>query len=128
MLNGGPVMQHLQHLAEDPKNTLIFVGYQAEGSFGRRIQKGWKEISVNVGNGKSTAISLNMEVYTAEGLSAHSDRKQLLNFVNHLSSKPNKVICVHGEPQKTVELANSINRIFRVETYAPKNLETIRLK
>ncbi len=128
MLNGGPVMQHLQHLAEDARNTLIFVGYQAEGSFGRRIQKGWKEISIGVGGGKSAAINLNMEVYTAEGLSAHSDRKQLLNFINHLSSKPNRVICVHGEPQKTVDLASSVNRIFRVDTLAPKNLEAIRLR
>jgi KH/beta-lactamase-domain protein len=128
MLNGGPVLQHLQHLAEDPRNTLIFVGYQAEGSLGRRIQKGWKEIPVNLGNGKTTVINLNMEVYTAEGLSAHSDRKQLLNFIGHLSSKPNKVICVHGEPQKAADLANSISRIFKIEACAPKNLEAIRLK
>jgi predicted metal-dependent RNase len=81
-----------------------------------------------LGNGKTTVINLNMEVYTAEGLSAHSDRKQLLNFIGHLSSKPNKVICVHGEPQKAADLANSISRIFKIEACAPKNLEAIRLK
>lgn len=128
MLNGGPVLQHLQHLAEDSKNTLIFVGYQAEGSFGRRIQKGWKELPISTNNGKGGSISLNMEIYTAEGLSAHSDRKQLLNFINHLSSRPNRVICVHGEAQKTMELANSVRRIFNIDSSAPENLEAIRLK
>lgn len=128
MLNGGPVLQHLEHLAEDEKNTLIFVGYQAEGSMGRRIQKGWKEVKLPGPGGRSITLNLNMEIYTSDGLSAHSDRKQLLNFVNHLSSRPDRVICVHGEPQKTVELANSIRRIFGIETHAPKNLETIRLR
>ncbi|MFH0949418.1 MAG: beta-CASP ribonuclease aCPSF1, partial [Candidatus Aenigmatarchaeota archaeon] len=44
MMNGGPVMEYVSRFAEDPKNSLIFVGYQAEGTTGRRIQKGWKDI------------------------------------------------------------------------------------
>jgi len=128
MLTGGPVVQHLQALAEDPKNTLIFTGYQGEGTFGRRIQKGWREVPIATQNGKTISIPLNMEVYTADGLSGHSDRNQLLSFIDRLSSRPNKVICVHGESQKTIELARAINRIFRIEAIAPKNLETIRLK
>ncbi len=128
MLNGGPVIQHLQNLAEDQNNTLIFVGYQAEGTFGRRIQKGWKEIPIDLGGGRKATINLNMEIYTADGLSAHSDRKQLLNFIGHMPSRPNRVVCVHGEPHKTVELANSIKRIFNIEARAPKNLESIRLR
>ncbi len=128
MLNGGPILQHLQHLAEDPKNTLVFVGYQVEGSMGRRIQKGWKEIQITLANGKSQAVNLNMDIQTIEGLSGHSDRKQLLNFISHLPSRPNKVICIHGEMHKAEDLANSIRHIFRIDAYAPKNLEAIRLK
>jgi hypothetical protein len=128
MLNGGPVLQHLQALAEDSRNTLIFVGYQGEGTFGRRIQKGWREVPIGTSNGKTVSIPLNMEIYTADGLSGHSDRNQLLSFVSRLGSRPSKVICVHGEAQKTVELARAINRIFRIEAIAPKNLESIRLK
>ncbi|MEM5801881.1 MAG: beta-CASP ribonuclease aCPSF1 [Candidatus Aenigmatarchaeota archaeon] len=128
MLMGGPAIQHLQQLAEDPKNTLIFIGYQAEGSMGRRIQKGWREIPFKVENGKTITLNLNMEVQTVEGLSGHSDRRQLLAYIGKLTARPDKVIVAHGEPSKAVEFARAINRIFRIEAIAPRNLETVRLK
>ncbi len=127
MLLGGPVLQHLQMLAEDPNNTLVFVGFQSEGSLGRRIQKGWKEIPLDV-NGKQSTLELKMEIYTAEGLSAHSDRNQLLGFLDRLPARPDRVVCVHGEPHKTVELAKAVHKLFRVESLAPRNLEAIRLR
>lgn len=128
MLVGGPVMEHLKALAENEKNTLIFIGYQAEGTMGKRIQKGWKEIPTRLENGKTITIKLNMEVQTVEGLSGHSDRNQLLSFINRLSSKPNRVLVCHGDAQKTVDLARSIYKLFKIETGAPKNLEAIRLR
>jgi len=128
MLNGGPVIEHLAALAEDPKNTMIFVGYQAEATMGRRIQKGWKEVPVKTENGKTVSVALNMEVYTAEGLSGHSDYRQLINYISRLSARPDKIVVVHGEPQKAVSFAKSVHKLFRVETIAPRNLEAIRLK
>ncbi|MEM5834525.1 MAG: beta-CASP ribonuclease aCPSF1 [Candidatus Aenigmatarchaeota archaeon] len=128
MLVGGPAINYLQNLAEDPRNTLIFVGYQGEGTLGRRIQKGWKEIPMKLENGKTTTINLQMEVQTIDGLSGHSDRNQLLSFIHRLAAKPDKVIIAHGENQKALELARSIHKLFRVETVAPRNLEAIRLK
>jgi KH/beta-lactamase-domain protein len=128
MLIGGPAIEHLKHLAEDEKNTLIFVGYQCEGTLGRRIQKGWTEIPFKTEEGKTVTLQLKMEVQTVDGLSGHSDRNQLLAFINRLSVKPEKVVCVHGEPKKTLELAKAIHKIFRIETVAPRNLEAIRLK
>ncbi|MDI6798650.1 MAG: beta-CASP ribonuclease aCPSF1 [Candidatus Aenigmarchaeota archaeon] len=128
MLVGGPVITYLQNLAEDPRNTLIFVGYQVEGSLGRRIQKGWKEIPMRTEDGKTITIKLQMEVQTIDGLSGHSDRNQLLSFVHRLAARPDKVIVVHGENQKAVKLARSIHKLFRIETVAPRNLEAIRLK
>jgi KH/beta-lactamase-domain protein len=128
MLNGGPILEHLGALAEDPKNTMIFVGYQAEGTLGRRIQKGWKEVPVKAENGKTVSVALNMEVYTAEGLSGHSDYKQLINYISRLSARPDKIVVVHGEPQKAVSFAKSVHKLFRIEAVAPRNLEAIRLK
>jgi KH/beta-lactamase-domain protein len=128
MLIGGPAIEHLKHLAEDEKNTLIFVGYQCEGTLGRRIQKGWTEIPFKTEEGKTITLNLKMEVQTVDGLSGHSDKNQLLGFINRLSVKPEKVICIHGEPKKTLELAKAIHKIFRIETAAPRNLEAIRLK
>lgn len=128
MLTGGPVMNYLQALAEDPKSTLIFVGYQAEGTMGRRIQKGWKEIPFKSDNGKTASLNLSMEVQTIDGLSGHSDRNQLLNFIHHLSAKPDRVVICHGENQKVVDLARTVHNMFRVETVTPRNLESLRLK
>lgn len=130
MLVGGPVIEHLKTLGEGEKNTLVFVGYQAEGTMGRRIQKGWKEIPLKHSNveGKCPTIKMNMEVQTIEGLSGHSDRNQLLTYISRLGDKPDRVFVTHGEATKVVDLARTVNRLFRIETSAPRNLESVRLK
>jgi len=128
MLVGGPVITHLQNLAEDSRSTLLFTGYQGEGTMGRRIQKGWKEIPLRIENGKTVPLNLNMEIATIEGLSGHSSRNELLNFVDRLDSRPDRVICVHGDGPKTIDLARTIHKIFKMETTSPKNLESIRLR
>lgn len=130
MLVGGPVIEHLKALGEEEKNMLVFVGYQAEGTMGRRIQKGWKEIPLRQNNveGKSPTIKMNMEVQTIEGLSGHSDRNQLLSYISRLGDKPDRILITHGEASKTVDLGRTIGRLFRIETSAPRNLEAVRLK
>ncbi len=123
MLNGGPAIEYLQRFCEDSKNALIFVGYQGEGTMGRRIQKGWKDIQLE--NGKT--LQLNMEIITIHGLSDHSTQRQLINFVSFLKKKPKRVIINHGENTNCLDFARLIHNKFRTETTAPKNLETIRL-
>lgn len=124
MLTGGPAMEYLQRFCDDPKNALVFVGYQAEGTMGRRIQKGWKNIQLE--NGKM--IELKMEIMTVDGLSGHSDFRQLISFMQNLRSKPKKIITNHGDNSNCVELARYVHKAFGVESEAPKNLETIRLR
>ncbi|HJK01684.1 MAG TPA: beta-CASP ribonuclease aCPSF1 [Methanocorpusculum sp.] len=123
MLNGGPVIEYLSNLAESEKNMLIFVGYQAEGTYGRRIQKGWREIPV----GKKSSIFINMEVQTVEGFSGHADRRQLMNYVQCLQPKPERILTVHGDESKTIDLASSIYKKYHIQTVSPQNLETYRL-
>lgn len=123
MLNGGPVLEYLSNLAESEKNTLIFVGYQADGTYGRRIQKGWREVPM----GKKGSIIINMEVQTVEGFSGHADRKQLMNYVQYVQPKPERVFTIHGEESKTIDLASSIYKKFHIQTVSPQNLETYRL-
>ncbi len=123
MLNGGPVIEYLTNLAESEKNMLIFVGYQAEGTYGRRIQKGWREIPT----GKKGSIVINMEVQTVEGFSGHADRKQLMNFVQCVQPKPERIFTIHGEESKTIDLASSIYKKYHIQTVSPQNLETYRL-
>ena len=124
MLVGGPAIEYLQNFSEKPNNTLLFVGYQAEGTMGRRIQKGWKQIQLD--NGKSIELKLGIE--TVQGLSGHSDQKQLLSFIEHLKNKPRKMVINHGENSKCVDLARTIHKMLKVETNTPKDLETVRLK
>mgnify|MGYP003290655005 FL=1 len=123
MLNGGPVLDYLSNLADSEKNTLIFVGYQADGTYGRRIQKGWREVPM----GKKGSIIINMEVQTVEGFSGHADRKQLMNYVQYVQPKPERVFTIHGEESKTIDLASSIYKKYHIQTVSPQNLETYRL-
>ena len=108
-------------------HSIIFVSYQGEGSLGRRVQRGEKEIIFTYGN-KQEMIKVNMNVHTIEGLSGHSDRRQLMSFVHKCNPKPKKVIVNHGESSRCLDLASSIHKANRIETAAPRNLETIRIR
>lgn len=127
MMTGGPVMEYVKQLAGGEKNMLMFVGYQAEGTLGRKIQKGWKEIPVTE-NGRTASLPIKLEIATVEGLSGHSDRKQLINYIYRLRQKPERIVCCHGEASKCLELAHDLHSIFRCETMAPKLLETVRVR
>ncbi len=126
MMTGGPVMEYFKKLAPDSKNTLVFVGYQSEGSLGRRIQKGWRQVPLMGARGRIEEVKVNMEIRTLEGFSGHSDRIQLINYIKRLSPKPERVLCVHGEESKCISLASTIHKMASIETRAPMNLETTR--
>jgi hypothetical protein len=128
MLIGGPAVEYLKGLAHDPKNMLLFVGYQAEGTMGRRVQKGWKEIPVSSEEGRTKTVKMEMQVDTVHGLSGHADRKELIGFIYKLSSRPDRVITVHGDNHNCLEFARDIHRMFKMETVAPRPLEVMRLK
>ncbi|HOT03686.1 MAG TPA: beta-CASP ribonuclease aCPSF1 [Methanolinea sp.] len=123
MLNGGPVMEYLSNLASDERNALVFVGYQADGTLGRRIQKGWREVPI----GRKDTIVINLEIVTIDGFSGHSDRKQLMNYIGHIQPRPEKIFTVHGDENNTIDLASSLYKRFHIETHSPMNLETYRL-
>ena len=123
MLNGGPVMEYFKSWADGERNSIVFVGYQAEGTLGRKIQKGWKEVTVG-----NKVVKVEMNVETCEGFSGHSDRKQLMNYVKNLSPKPRKIIVNHGEESKCLDLAGSIYKKYGIPTLAMKNLETVRFR
>jgi hypothetical protein len=125
MMNGGPIMEYLKAMAPDKKNTLVFVGYQAEGTFGRKIQKGIKEVQI-LEKGKRVKVDIRANIETCDGFSGHSDRKQLLNYIYNLSPKPERILMCHGEESKCIDLASTIYQKYGVETRPPMNLETIR--
>ncbi|MFA0822301.1 MAG: beta-CASP ribonuclease aCPSF1 [Methanomethylovorans sp.] len=126
MMNAGPVMDYFKAFAEDERNTLVFVGYQADGTLGRRIQKGWKEIPLNTGKG-TEVIHMNMNVEIVDGFSGHSDRRQLMEYVRKMKPRPERIFTEHGDERSCIDLATSIHKKNKMETRALTNLETIRL-
>jgi uncharacterized protein len=126
MMSGGPVMEYFRSWAADEKNGLLFVGYQAEGTFGRRLQRGLNE-STFLDGGRTTNVPVRIEIATIEGFSGHSDRVQLMNYVATLDPRPQKIILNHGEESKILDLATSLHKRFNLETRAPYNLEAVRL-
>lgn len=128
MLVGGPVLEYLKGLASNPKNTLLFIGFQGEGTLGRRIQKGWKEVPMSGSGGKTRALEIKMNIETVHGLTGHSGRNQLVGYVGKLTSRPERIIVDHGESKKCIELSRDLHRMFRCETMAPKNMESVRLR
>lgn len=127
MMNGGPVLEYLKAWAGDSKSSILFVGYQAEGTIGRKIQKGWKEIQLSSRSDAMT-LDMHMNVETVDGFSGHSDRRQLIRYIEGMEPKPERIIIGHGEEFKCADLASSLYKKFGFETRAPMNLETIRVK
>ncbi|MFH0986465.1 MAG: beta-CASP ribonuclease aCPSF1 [Candidatus Micrarchaeota archaeon] len=132
MMNGGPVVEYFKRCCDNPKNAIIFVGYQAEGSLGRKIQQGAKEVVLEnnspEGQGKSQAYKINALVETVESFSGHADLNQLLGYFKKVTPRPERVLVVHGEEKSAMNFARSLNYKFHVEASAPRNLDSIRLK
>ncbi len=132
MLTGGPAVEYFKHLAPDPRNTLIFVNYQVQGTLGRRVKDGEKEISLPDENGKIRVIKVAMRIESIEGFSGHSDRNQLLSFLRQMQPKPKRIILNHGEPQAIEALAKAIRREKPVpsgtEILIPSVLDSISFK
>jgi len=123
MLVGGASVEYFKNFAENPKNMIIFGCYQAIGSLGRQVQEGLKEVSVD-----GEKLNVALEVETLKGLSAHSGRNELLQYVSRMNPRPKKVIINHGEVSKSLDLASTLYKLNHVETVVPRNLETVRLK
>ncbi len=128
MLAGGPSVDYFRLLAPDEKNTLMFVSYQGEGTLGRRIQKGWKEVQMRTRDGKTMVVPVNMGVETVEGFSGHSDRKQILNFVKRVNPIPERILTCHGESSKCLNLASTIHKALNIDTKALMVTESIKLR
>lgn len=129
MLVGGPSVEYLRQLCDNHRNCLILVSYQAEGSLGARIQRGVREIAMaQPGAMSQEHLKIEMEIVSIEGMSGHSDRQQLLNFVQRCNPKPKRILVNHGEASRCIDLASSLHKIHRIETSAPRNLEAERIR
>ena len=115
MLTGGRILNYLETQAQNPKNTLLFVGYQAEGTRGRKLLEGEKELKVY---GKW--VPFNMQVSEIEGLSAHSDHNELIDWMGELADKPERIFVVHGEKESAEALQQGIKETFGWDAEIPQ--------
>ena len=127
MLEGGPVIEYFKSIASNPKNKVVFVSYQINGTLGRRVLDGSRQVSVMGRDGKIEVIDINCQVEKIEGFSGHSDYNQIMSYVNRLRPKLRRVIVDHGERRKVENVASAVGRIFRLPTMHPSVQEAIKL-
>ncbi len=122
MCEGGRILHHLKHHATDSRNVVLFVGYQAAHTLGRRILEGEKKIKVY-----GDRVQVRAKIDKINGLSAHADRNGLVRYVERLDGEPKKVFCVHGEPEKIAALRSFFYEHDIRQTAGPKPGEWHRL-
>ena len=127
MLEGGPVLEYFRNLAPDKKNKILFVSYQVNGTLGRRVMDGARQVSILGKEGKVEVVSINCATEKLEGFSGHSDYNQLMSYVHRLRPKLRRVLVNHGERRKSENLSASIRRMYRVTTHYPQVQEAIKL-
>ena len=127
MLEGGPVLEYFRNLAPDKKNKILFVSYQVNGTLGRRVMDGARQVSILGKEGKVEVVTINCTTERLEGFSGHSDYNQLMSYVHRLRPKLRRVLVNHGERRKSENLSASIRRMYRVTTHYPQVQEAIKL-
>jgi len=127
MLEGGPVLEYFRNFAPDKKNKILFVSYQVNGTLGRRVMDGARQVTIMGRDGKVEVVTINCGTEKLEGFSGHSDYNQLMSYVQRLRPKLRRVLVNHGERRKSQNLSSSINRMFRVTTHYPQVQEAIKL-
>jgi metallo-beta-lactamase family protein len=114
MITGGRVLSYLERYIVKTENTVMLVGYQAEGTRGRKLVEGAKEVKFY---GKYYPVEA--EIVLVEGLSAHGDQKDLLNWLSELKQKPQKIFLVHGENEAADTLRTKIFDTYGFDATVP---------
>lgn len=103
MCEVGRIKHHLKHNLWNPNSTILFVGYQAPGTLGRKIVDGAKTVKIF-----GEEIAVNARIEYIEGYSGHADQEWLLNFIYSFFTKPKHIFLVHGEPEGQIVLRDKI--------------------
>lgn len=103
MCEAGRIRHHLKHNLWDPRASIIFVGYQAEGTLGRLLVEGAKEVTLFGEN-----VKVNAEIYNLEGFSGHADRDGLLEWLSGFEKEPKQIFLVHGEEESKTDFAKTV--------------------
>ena len=127
MLEGGPILEYFKNIAPHKQNKILFVSYQVNGTMGRRVLDGAKQVSMLGRGNKIEAVTINAGIEKLDGFSGHSDYNQLMSFVHKLKPKLRRVLVNHGEKRKSENLASNIRRMYKLPAYNPQVQEAIKL-
>ncbi len=122
MATGGRVVHHIKALAPDPRNAIVFAGYQAAGTRGSALVGGAKEVRIH-----GEWVPVRAEVVNLHGLSAHADRNELLAWLAQLARAPRQVYVTHGEPEAADALRQGIEEKQRWACAVPEYLEVVQV-
>jgi metallo-beta-lactamase family protein len=122
MMTGGRVLHHAMRILPDENATLVFVGYQAAGTTGRRIQEGEREVKI-----MKQWIPVRCHIEKIEGFSAHADWKAVLRWLSGLQQVPKAVFTTHGEPEAAEAMAGHIREEFGWNVVVPQYGQTVEL-
>jgi metallo-beta-lactamase family protein len=122
MLTGGRVVHHAVRILPDETATVVFVGFQAAGTTGRKIQDGEREVRI-----MKTTVPVRCRVEKVEGFSAHADWKAVLRWLEGLRSAPRMVFTTHGEPEAAEAMAGHIRGRFGWNVITPHYGQVIEL-
>jgi len=122
MCDAGRIKHHLKHNLWREECSIVFVGYQAKETLGRRILDGAKTVKLF-----GEEINIKSNIYSIQGFSGHADQRGLLDWVAGFKSKPAKIFLTHGEEEATSELSRLIGEKFNIPTEVPKMGQTIEL-
>jgi metallo-beta-lactamase family protein len=115
MCEGGRVVHHLQHALGDARNTVLFVGYQADGTLGRRLREGAQSVNV-----LGEPVRVRAEIAGLDGFSAHADQAELLDWVATLQPAPRTIFLVHGDPEPAATLADLLRPRTGATVHVPE--------
>lgn len=122
MADGGRIPFHFQHFVSDPKNTILFVGFQVPGTSGEALIHGTQKIKI-----QGEIYAVKSEVKKIETLSAHADSEEVLAWLAHFKEAPKKVFITHGEPESSKALKDNIEKQFKWSVVIPKYGESFEL-
>lgn len=114
MCEAGRIRHHLKHNLWRPECTVLFVGYQAEGTLGRTIQNGVESVKLF-----GEDISVRARIEKLPGLSGHADRDGLVEWIEGFKDKPKQVFVVHGDDTACISLTEILNKQLKINAYAP---------
>ena len=122
MMNGGRVLHHALRLLPDENATVVFVGYQAAGTLGRRVSDGEKQVKV-----LGQWIPVRCQIEKIGGFSAHADWKEIIRWLEGMPTPPKRVFVTHGEPEAAESMARHIRERFGWDIQAPQYGERFEL-